>query len=656
MKQNLQCEDRYREFFLVSSALLLVLTGASKLFSLLATAPELSLPDPVFLLQARLVILLVAGVEWVMAWRLYCRRSRPETVKELSVLTAVFAIYRAGVALIGGTGVCPCVGVLGYIGFIPRKMIVALGDGAFYYLLGGCIVLLLFPRLSANSALTPASDDGTEINSNQHSANGPSQRVRLLLLAPVIGLVGLLIPRLGEFRLHGDEGYNLIKAALTLHGFPLYESVWSDQPPFLTYLLGTLVSVFGPSVVVARVLAMALASIMVLVLVRLVWQERGVMAAFFALVFLVLSPYFFTLSASVLVGPISLGFAMIAVYILLRHSDTKGLTRYCVSGAVYAAALQTKLDVGLLLPALVYYLAAAGDGTRADRPRSRAVTVLVWVGSVAVAFLIIGEFLGWNSAMLVGNHVGSRIYTSFADRSGSKLMLGMLGKEWVVVLPALIGAWHAIWKGDRRSRFPVVWLATEFIVRMWYRPFWEQHYEHLAIPLAWLASIGVNEVLNHARLFLSESVARARLIEAGGFICLSIWVAGAVVSTTEKVSEAARSRRYHSSDTEWAVVESMKRFSAETQWVFTDYPLYAFRANLPVPPELAVLSRKRFASGQITDVELLRLVRVYQPEQLVITSSWAGKILAEYVKHGYTLIGETELSQHWVADKVLRKR
>jgi hypothetical protein len=46
--------------------------------------------------------------------------------------------------------------------------------------------------------------------------------------------------------------------------------------------------------------------------------------------------------------------------------------------------------------------------------------------------------------------------------------------------------------------------------------------------------------------------------------------------------------------------------------------MYAFRAGLPVPPEVAVLSIKRIKSGNITSAQVLQVLKTYTPEQVVL--------------------------------------
>jgi hypothetical protein len=49
----------------------------------------------------------------------------------------------------------------------------------------------------------------------------------------------------------------------------------------------------------------------------------------------------------------------------------------------------------------------------------------------------------------------------------------------------------------------------------------------------------------------------------------------------------------------------------------TDLPIYAFRAGLPVPPELAVFSTKRVAAGDLNERYLLEIIDRYNPKLIL---------------------------------------
>ncbi|HSI34335.1 MAG TPA: hypothetical protein VK986_12160, partial [Tepidisphaeraceae bacterium] len=66
------------------------------------------------------------------------------------------------------------------------------------------------------------------------------------------------------------------------------------------------------------------------------------------------------------------------------------------------------------------------------------------------------------------------------------------------------------------------------------------------------------------------------------------------------------------------VVREMQKRGTPTGWVFTDRPIYAFYAGRRVPPEVAVISAKRFHSEALTRADLIALVKRYGPEQIVL--------------------------------------
>jgi len=65
-----------------------------------------------------------------------------------------------------------------------------------------------------------------------------------------------------------------MKASLVMKGYPLYEQIWSDQPPLLTYILVGVMRLFGTQVNTARSLLLLLSSVLLLAcfhILRRVW-------------------------------------------------------------------------------------------------------------------------------------------------------------------------------------------------------------------------------------------------------------------------------------------------------------------------------------------------------------------------------------------------
>ena len=61
-------------------------------------------------------------------------------------------------------------------------------------------------------------------------------------------------------------------------------------------------------------------------------------------------------------------------------------------------------------------------------------------------------------------------------------------------------------------------------------------------------------------------------------------------------------------------------------WVFTDRPVYAFHAGSLIPPEMAVLSKKRFWTGQVSEDSVVSCLRHYRPGFVLL----AGPLRQDY--------------------------
>ena len=89
------------------------------------------------------------------------------------------------------------------------------------------------------------------------------------------------------------------------------------------------------------------------------------------------------------------------------------------------------------------------------------------------------------------------------------------------------------------------------------------------------------------------------------------------------------------------VLRTMNEYIEQTNWIVTDMPMYAFRVQRPVPPNLATFSSKRLATGSLTDDDILAAMREYQPEQ-VLMARFEIPALEEYLRENYTLILSVE--------------
>jgi len=66
------------------------------------------------------------------------------------------------------------------------------------------------------------------------------------------------------------------------------------------------------------------------------------------------------------------------------------------------------------------------------------------------------------------------------------------------------------------------------------------------------------------------------------------------------------------------IVNRMKSFAGNTRWAYCEKPIYAFQAGFPEPPKIAMVTLKRYWSGQINNDEILEVCHNYQPGEILL--------------------------------------
>jgi len=145
---------------------------------------------------------------------------------------------------------------------------------------------------------------------------------------------------------------------LTEKGYPLYTSVWSDQPPLLNVMLVGVIKLFGYQTGAARLLVLLLAAILVWACFQFLALADGRRTAVIGALLLLLLPQFTQLSISVMVGLPAIALAMTAMLALAYwHTQRKPLF-LIVSAVLLSLSLLTKLFTGVLAPVFLIGLLA----------------------------------------------------------------------------------------------------------------------------------------------------------------------------------------------------------------------------------------------------------------------------------------------------------
>lgn len=479
--------------------------------------------------------------------------------------------------------------------------------------------------------------------------NTPAINLKKLLIfnffIPVVFFVFVLcfmpIEKVFQFD-SSDEGIELMKASLYSEGFSLYTQIWDDQPPLLTVILSYWFHWFGKSILAARLLVLSFSTLLVWSFCQTIRIHLGSLLAIIGTVLLVISCNFLRLSVSVMPGLPALALAMLSIYTLTLYKQKHCNLLLIISGSLLALSLQIKLFTAFMFPLMIFELLEFKfrEQTGTELGNKKLTAIILWLVSLFAVFVLIGFFCNsLNYQQLVQTHLGQNVKAAFPGKNSLIETLTLLIQDFDYVLLAIVGVIGLFQKRQWEKCLPLVWLLVAIPLLLNHKPVWYHHYLLLSIPMTWLATYGIKASLNFFQQqrwvnnFKLHNIKNLTLSGfAAGFLVFTILVAPiklAIIQLENHLYLEELNSNVH-------LVDIMLEHKKSTKWVFTDYPIYAFYSGLLVPPEIAVLSRIRVESGDITSEQLLSVFETYHPEQIVL-----GKfesfyyLLNSYIKQHY---------------------
>jgi 4-amino-4-deoxy-L-arabinose transferase-like glycosyltransferase len=434
-----------------------------------------------------------------------------------------------------------------------------------------------------------------------------------------------LLPIRTALKFGSDEGYELMKASLVNEGYPLYSTIWNDQPPLHTELLALIFRIFGPTVYVGRLMALGFSTLLLVAMYRIVSVRSGRPAGLLAIGFLASSPYFIRLSVSVMLEIPAFALTMVALWSWTEFRLRKSTPWLSFTGVFLACALQTKLTAGIFIPAWCLEFIFTKNEWKRQSNRNCIWDYVSAIQKVAFPFLITFALISiafydrstpavfWDSHFSTGTH----------EQSASIRELGLtylqLFNNPGLIFLSIIGILISAFKQIHASILPLLMLLTVLVVHLNHSPYWYYYYLHFAIPLAWLAAIGIVESFRLLLDIKTRHFCIPKLIQ---------WIAWSSVLTLlcglilQNVFDETISLMKEPSAHENESVANLKVNKAITHWAAADRVIYPFWAGLLVPPELAVIPQKRIWSKQINEQAILECFIRYHPEQVLLTSDW----------------------------------
>lgn len=450
-----------------------------------------------------------------------------------------------------------------------------------------------------------------------------------------------LIYTLDYFEFDPDEGINLIKALLMHHSYQLYGEIWSDQPPLLTQILAWVFNVFEPNINFARILILVFSTVLLWQFCYILLSLGGTIHVLVGSLFLLISPNYLKLSISVMIGLPSLALAMAAILTIILWHQQKQSKLLIASALFLSLSISIKLFTIFLAPIIVIGIIIDQVADDKINWQQKLQPLVLWTG-IFIGFtgLVLIVFVGYdNWHLLINNHTSAKAIAEFQDIS----LADALKSNYRLFLFGLsfLGIWFAYQQKQWHIFYFVAWMLVSYLLLRQHRPVWYHQALLIQIPALVLVSYALGEIIN--KLWQEQSKSKIVLTTFSLIIfILSILLIGEQTQTIIKdINSWNSDQQEFSTNLDRQFLAEILKFKSTTKWIVTDSPIFAFRANIPVPPATAVLSWKQVATGNITEDQLIDIIKKYQPEQIFFKRFEWSKV-TKFLNQNYQLTKQAE--------------
>ena len=493
------------------------------------------------------------------------------------------------------------------------------------------VKMMIVPPAQQNLARTRNEQKPSNINfklldqsllSRKHS---PVNRFRelwgLVIVLSCYAFLIALLPIGTAFQFGDDEGFEVIKPFLIYKGHTLYTEIWNDQPPVLTMILVGAFKIFSPTILVARCVSVGFGAILLVSFHELLRARCGKWAALISSALLLTAPSVLLLSASVMLEAAAIGTALAATWMVYLWGQRRHWGFLVASGVLAGVALQIKMTAAVVLPALLVEVVLL----------TKAKPIEAWIKAITLPGCIWGTCL-LASLVLIGTTWGKgSLKSSWKSHTGTQEVSGLQRPEdqkfqprllkdhlETVVLAAIAGA-VALWrKRLRELAFPFAMLATVSVIHTIHRPWWNYYYLHFAIPLAWLAGWVLNEIAQLAFRTEPRKRSKGSPMFSVRTLALCAVVALPLARAERRLESILKDMRQRPTIASNSIVARMREYAERAKWCYSENGIYAFHAQIPVPPEIAIIMPKRFWSGQISTTQIIEACRKQRIELVVL--------------------------------------
>lgn len=457
------------------------------------------------------------------------------------------------------------------------------------------------------------------------------------------------------FEFDTDEGINLIKAALIMEDFLLYERVWSDQPPLFTLVLSMLFSLTASSVEYARMLVLGFSVCLIAALAWFCYRSVGLISVVLLPLMLLASPHFLQLSVSVMIGLPALCLALVSLILVWSYLEARRQVAIVFSALTMGLALAAKMFVAPIAAIIFCYFIILG----LKRKDNALIKSGVWwlLGTLLALSAVIVPLTdgGQHISQLFGSHIAARGYSrSFLP--GLFPVLEMIAETFFLLVLSVVSVY--LLPHNHGVRLLAAVMCVYFLILVNHSPVWYHHVLLLSVPASCLSAIACGQIIKF-RIW-QDIWDRFKYQKPGRWILSITTLLILSLSLLNGVIDAiATANRGKCAGCE-EIIQRLHITCASLDsscTMVTDRPMFAFRSGISVIPELAVFSRKRSRIEGFTARYISALINEQAPD-IILTgrSKWSEKLLMEAATNEYEQIFDKRIASDPYSDQLFKTR
>jgi hypothetical protein len=447
------------------------------------------------------------------------------------------------------------------------------------------------------------------------------------VVVPIVFVVLMVLfhPFRETFQFDTDEGLNLIKAVLVFEGHQSSRDIETDQPPLMTNILAMVFRLTGQNVNVSRMVILLFSALLLGaagMASQIAW-DRATSALVYLI--LILIPNFLKFCVSVMIGQPSIALAMGALLCLILWHRNRQWPWLVLTGLFMSLSLFTKLFTGILLPIFGIGLLVSewvnlsggfkklqqGSWVHLLKPAFVfSISLIIFSVVLAITMLDLKNIMA-----LVVPHIDART-TMKIGSINYHLKPGVF-----VILLGIFGLGYSVAKQKWLALYPAAWAIVAYILLLGHNPVWYHHQMIITIPTAMLAAFGVKSII---QVFWERDITSSlwnKILILSGLLIIGALLNQHIPSVADQLGNRPPSIKSLGIDPEsgdMRILYKMHTLAEVGDVIVTDMPIFAVRAKMLVPLELAWISEKRFRTHKLTEQDIIDVIQREKPPLVLI--------------------------------------